>query len=62
MYRGVKTLLEFDGDVETTFMRTFSVEREFLGTVVEDELKPGGKDIPLTKDNREGNALMQMFT
>eukprot|EP00043_Microstomoeca_roanoka_P013670 m.134308 g.134308 ORF g.134308 m.134308 type:complete len:919 (-) comp15817_c0_seq1:71-2827(-) len=51
---GLKQLLEYDGDdVEEVFCRTFSVETEVFGAIVEHELKPGGKDIPLTSQNRE---------
>lgn len=35
---------------------TFAVEYEYFGAIRTYELKPGGKDIPVTKDSREGQA------
>ncbi len=40
--RGLQQLLEFQGDVEATFCRTFAVEYEFWGVMRTHELKPGG--------------------
>ncbi|EGD73225.1 ubiquitin protein ligase E3A [Salpingoeca rosetta] len=52
--RGLKQLLDYPGDdVEDVFCRTFSVESEVFGARQEHELKPGGKDIPLTSSNKE---------
>jgi hypothetical protein len=45
--------LEFDGDVEDVFARTFVVDYEEYGTVKTTELVPGGDSIPVTKSNRE---------
>jgi hypothetical protein len=45
--------LEFDGDVEDVFARTFVVDYEEYGTVKTTELKPGGDSIPVTESNRE---------
>jgi hypothetical protein len=50
--RSFERLLDFDGDVEATFGSTFSLEYESFGAVRTVELKPGGKDVPLTADNR----------
>lgn len=52
MYRALKSLLEFDGDVESTYMRTFSEEYDFWGSLKVDELKENGSKIPLNNDNR----------
>ena len=45
--------MEFDGDVEDVFARTFVVDYEEYGTVKTTELKPGGDSIPVTESNRE---------
>mmetsp|Transcript_50050 Transcript_50050/g.73512 ORF Transcript_50050/g.73512 Transcript_50050/m.73512 type:complete len:293 (-) Transcript_50050:52-930(-) len=50
--RGFKMLLEFDGDVEETFARSFVVSYEEYGTVKTLALKPGGDDIAVTNDSR----------
>lgn len=51
--RGLQQLLDFDGDVEATFARSFEVEYEFFGEMRSVELKPGGADIPVTSENRQ---------
>lgn len=51
--RGLQQLLDFDGDVEAVFARSFEVEYEFFGQMRTDELKPGGADIPVTHNNRQ---------
>jgi hypothetical protein len=51
--RGLQQLLDFEGDVEATFARSFEVEYEYFGEVRRAELKPGGADIPVTRDNRQ---------
>lgn len=53
MAQGFETLLAFTGDVQATYLRTFTVEYEVFGEAHIDELKPGGADIPLTSDNRQ---------
>uniref|UniRef100_A0A7S1KNI6 HECT-type E3 ubiquitin transferase n=1 Tax=Percolomonas cosmopolitus TaxID=63605 RepID=A0A7S1KNI6_9EUKA len=53
LYRGLKQLLAYTGDVENDFCRNFMVETEAFGEVRSFELKPGGEDIPVTKENRE---------
>ena len=50
--RGLQMMLEFDGDVEETFARTFVVSYEEYGTVKTHPLKPGGDDTPVTNQNR----------
>lgn len=51
---GLRTLLEYEGDVEETFSRDFVVSEERFGVIVEHSLKEGGKDIAVTNENREG--------
>ncbi|KAF4776165.1 HECT-domain-containing protein [Colletotrichum scovillei] len=49
---GLKQLLEFDGDVETTFQLDFVVDIEKYGTVMQVPLCPGGERKPVTNANR----------
>lgn len=56
LFRNFKTLLEFDGDVESTFDRTFQIEFEQFGSHFTYDLKPNGSQIPLNNDNRKGNC------
>jgi len=51
--RGLLQLLQFEGDVEATFCRTFDVEYEFYGTTRTEELVPGGSAKAVTAANRE---------
>eukprot|EP00455_Lapot_gusevi_P057581 TRINITY_DN9847_c0_g1_i5.p1 TRINITY_DN9847_c0_g1~~TRINITY_DN9847_c0_g1_i5.p1 ORF type:complete len:298 (+),score=79.60 TRINITY_DN9847_c0_g1_i5:118-1011(+) len=51
--KGLRQLLAFDGDVENTYLRTFSVEREVFGENVMVELKPNGSEILLNNENRQ---------
>lgn len=53
LYRGMKTLLAFDGNVEETYARDFQVEYEYFGVKQYRDLKEGGANIPLTNANRE---------
>ncbi|KAK9469372.1 hypothetical protein V1512DRAFT_256094 [Lipomyces arxii] len=50
---GLKQLLEFEGDVESTFCRDFVAEHEVYGTVVQVPLVPGGENKPVTNLNRQ---------
>ena len=50
--RGLQQLLDFEGDVEATFARSFEVEYDYFGELRSVELKPGGSAIPVTNDNR----------
>ena len=52
--KGFYQLLEFKGDVESTYMRNFSHEYELFGTDKVVELKENGINIPLTNSNRQG--------
>lgn len=47
-------MLEFSGNVEDTFCRTFQVETEAWGKIIEYDLKPNGANIAVTNDNRKG--------
>ncbi|KAK2018852.1 HECT-domain-containing protein [Colletotrichum eremochloae] len=49
---GLKQLLEYDGDVETTFQLDFVVDVEKYGTVMQVPLCPGGETKPVTNANR----------
>lgn len=51
--RGLKTLLNFDGDVESTYCRNFSVSYDVYGETKVTELKEGGEKISLNNDNKE---------
>eukprot|EP00164_Ancoracysta_twista_P004501 GFYU01006067.1.p1 GENE.GFYU01006067.1~~GFYU01006067.1.p1 ORF type:complete len:841 (-),score=152.56 GFYU01006067.1:99-2621(-) len=50
--RGLQQLLYYDGDVEDTFCRTFTVDQEIYGQIRTVELKKNGDDIPVTNSNR----------
>lgn len=50
----MRQLLEFDGDVEETYARTFSLQYSLFGEQKTVLLKPGGDSIPLTNENRQG--------
>lgn len=53
--KGLQQLLEYkDDDLEEVFCRTFVGEMDQFGEIVEVELVPGGKNIPVTKSNRHG--------
>eukprot|EP00878_Enallax_costatus_P024544 GHUV01026197.1.p1 GENE.GHUV01026197.1~~GHUV01026197.1.p1 ORF type:complete len:385 (+),score=102.26 GHUV01026197.1:393-1547(+) len=49
---GLQQLLDFQGDVESTFCRNFEAEYEAFGEKKQVELLPGGAHIPVTADNR----------
>ncbi|KAI8086138.1 uncharacterized protein BX664DRAFT_334999 [Halteromyces radiatus] len=50
--RGLQQLLSFTGDVESTFCRTFVVERNIFGERQIVPLLPGGENIMVTNKNR----------
>ncbi|ORY03884.1 HECT-domain-containing protein [Basidiobolus meristosporus CBS 931.73] len=50
---GLKQLLDFEGDVESAFERTFQIENEYLDGRFTYDLKPGGADVKLTSENRK---------
>lgn len=51
--RGLRQLLNFQGDVEGVYQRNFEYSYEMFGEVKTVELKPGGSSIPVTNGNRE---------
>jgi E3 ubiquitin-protein ligase HECTD2 len=51
--RGLRQLLEYDGDVEETFCRNFVAESERFGLVREVPLCPNGENRPVTNSNRQ---------
>lgn len=50
--RGLKQLLDFNGDIEQTFMRTFVVSVDMYGARYEVPLCRNGENIPVTNKNR----------
>ncbi|KAH7321145.1 hypothetical protein B0I35DRAFT_428677 [Stachybotrys elegans] len=50
--RGLKQLLDYDGDVEKTFSLDFVVEVDKYGTTTSVPLCPGGERKPVTNHNR----------
>ena len=50
-YKSLKYIIETD-DVESLDL-TFTSETDLYGQKLENELKPGGKDIKVNKDNRK---------
>jgi len=60
--KGLSQLLEYDdegrNDVEDIFCLNFEVNWSVLGEEKVIELKPGGSDIPVTRDNREEYVLL----
>lgn len=54
LYRSLKQLLEYDGDVENDMLATFSVEySDMFGISHVHELKEGGEKLAVTKENRQ---------
>ena len=51
--KGLKDVLDFQGDVETMLCRTFDVETNVYDSIVHHALKPGGEEIAVTNENRE---------
>lgn len=49
---GLRELLEYDGDVETTFCLDFVVDIEKYGSIEQVALCPGGERKPVTNSNR----------
>ncbi|KAF5007022.1 hypothetical protein FDECE_6630 [Fusarium decemcellulare] len=50
--RGLRQLLDYEGNVEETFCLDFVIETDKYGTAVEVPLCPGGERIPVTNSNR----------
>jgi len=49
---GLRQLLEFEGDVESTFCRDFVAETERFGQLIRVPLCPNGENRPVTNSNR----------
>ncbi|QIW97315.1 hypothetical protein AMS68_002833 [Peltaster fructicola] len=49
---GLQQLLDFDGDVESTYCWSFVTPVDKFGTITEVPLMPGGENIPVTNTNR----------
>lgn len=56
--KGLRMLLEYDGEVEDIFCLTFEVTWTDFGQERSTELKPGGADVPVTNRNREEYVMM----
>jgi ubiquitin-protein ligase E3 A len=50
--KGLQQLLDFEGDVEDVYCRTFQAETEAYGKIFTHDLKENGGDIPVTNQNR----------
>lgn len=50
--KGLRQLLEYDGDVEETFCQSFVVQQDRYGEAVEVSLCQDGKERPVTNANR----------
>lgn len=53
--QGFRTLLDFEGNVEECYDRTFQAEVEIFGTLIPMDLKENGASIKLNNGNRQGN-------
>ncbi|CDZ97187.1 E3 ubiquitin protein ligase [Phaffia rhodozyma] len=53
LVKGLRVLLEFEGDVEEVFCRTFVGEYEAFGEIIPVPLIPNGENTPVTSENRE---------
>lgn len=51
--RGLKELLEYEGDVEEDLCHTFQISYTIFGEVITHNLKPKGDKITVTKENRQ---------
>lgn len=50
--KGLRQMLEFEGDVEETYCRDFVVESDRYGQMIQIPLCPGGEKRPVTNSNR----------
>lgn len=53
LVKGLKSLQNFEGDIEQVFCLNFSIETSFLGQISKHDLIPGGSLIPVTQENLE---------
>lgn len=49
--------MDFEGDVEEVFCRTFVGEYESFGETIQVDFIEGGSQIIVTKDNRQGKWI-----
>ena len=56
-----KFILDYDKEepLENVLARTFTYDSEIFGETITEELKPGGKDIYVTKENR--NEFIDLY-
>lgn len=54
--QGLRKLLEFEGNIEETFMQNFQISYTAFDSVRTHDLKEGAADIPLTNENRQGST------
>lgn len=52
--RGLEKLLEYDGDIQADFCRTFVGEYESFGEIIQVPLSEGGEIVSVTNENRQG--------
>lgn len=52
LHKGLQQLLDYDGDVASTFCRCFEAEYEAFGSVNRVDLVKDGQTIPVTNANR----------
>ena len=54
MHRSLRSILDYQNDdLEDALSVTFTIDREFCGTVRNVELKPGGASIMVTQSNKQ---------
>lgn len=47
-------MLEYEGDVEETFLQSFHISyQDVFGNVITEDLKPGGSTVMVNNDNRK---------
>ncbi|KAG0715753.1 Ubiquitin-protein ligase E3B [Chionoecetes opilio] len=51
LYKSLTYIKHYDGDVLDLDL-TFSYDEDYLGEIITHELRPGGKSIPVTNDNK----------
>lgn len=56
--RGLKALLEYEGEVEDVFCQTFQVSYSCMGQVLTVDLVPNGSQTPVTNQNRAEYARL----
>lgn len=51
LYKNLTYVKHYDGDVSELDL-TFSIDQDFMGKIETHELEPGGRSIPVTRENR----------